>query len=167
MPRRRTKPNDRIHRPARITSREELCSLCASSAIRPTLMIVGSSLEVATAAAARTEGCGVVLCCACLSPISDGAAPADVPSFHVATRQLTFRGVVAKRLRRDAKNLLPALEAFELEGWPEWIADPLPRGEVDVRDRLYNTVKRLNRHFAGMLCFECDGESSGILWGPA
>lgn len=63
--------------------------------------------------------------------------------------------------------MLAALEAFQLEGWPEWIADPLPRGEVDALERLYNTVKRLNRHFADLVHFSCDGHGAGIRWRAA
>lgn len=111
------------------------------------------------------DALSVLLCCSGVLPITSGLTESsDQPHWDVDSRRLYFRGKSAKRLRRDADNMQIVLDAFQRTNWPRWIADPLPRGEVDVRDRLYNTAKNLNRHFKGLLHFSCDGRGTGIVW---
>ncbi len=68
-----------------------------------------------------------------------------VPEWRSAERDLWFDGVLVKKYRQAARNQSKILEAFEEEGWPREIDDPLPfeRG-LDPKARLRQTVKDLN-----------------------
>jgi hypothetical protein len=58
------------------------------------------------------------------------------------------------------------LDAFERQGWPERVADPLPaESGVDYAAWLRNTVKNLNRGLGGIK-FHADGTKHGIRWEP-
>jgi len=55
---------------------------------------------------------------------------------------------------------------FEEEGWPQHIDDPLPTtADCDSKQRLHDTIKRLNRHQINQLIrFRGDGSGSGVIW---
>jgi hypothetical protein len=61
------------------------------------------------------------------------------PAWDATRRTLTFRGR-QKRYRSDAGKQMLVLAAFEEEGWPEQIDDPIEPGKI--RD----TVKALNEN---------------------
>lgn len=89
----------------------------------------------------------------------------ETPAWDTESRRLSFRGVLVKKLRSDAENQLIVLNALRKAGWPPWIANPLPPDDdVDVRERIYNTVKRLNRQRYPLLGFFADGSGTGIRW---
>jgi hypothetical protein len=91
--------------------------------------------------------------------------PDDKPQWRAGSRQLYFAGVLVKRLTQPAANLDLVLKTFELEGWCEHIDDPLPfKPEVDPRDRLHDTVRRLNDQRNPLLTFHLDGLGKGIYW---
>lgn len=56
--------------------------------------------------------------------------------------------------------------AFEEEGWPPRIDDPLPPlAQLDPRRRLHDTIKALNRkQKRALLRFMGDGSGEGIRW---
>ena len=56
--------------------------------------------------------------------------------------------------------------AFEEEGWPAKIDDPLaPQSQQDPKRRLHDTIKCLNRNQKNeLLHFRGDGTGEGILW---
>jgi hypothetical protein len=58
------------------------------------------------------------------------------------------------------------LNAFEEEGWPARIDDPLPpHSDQDPKRRLNDTIKCLNRkQVRELLRFHGDGSGEGILW---
>jgi hypothetical protein len=65
-----------------------------------------------------------------------------IPTFAGDT--LRWGGAVILRLRCDASNQSTLLAAFQEDGWPTEIDDPLPGGGgVSARDRLHNTVQSL------------------------
>jgi hypothetical protein len=52
-----------------------------------------------------------------------------------------------KRFRVPALNQELVLAAFEEEGWPPHLDDPLPKDDdTDPTQHLQATIKRLNRH---------------------
>ena len=56
------------------------------------------------------------------------------------------RGLV-KKIRTSATNQERLLAAFQEENWPNCVYDPLPPvGDVDPKQRLLDTVRRLNGH---------------------
>jgi hypothetical protein len=58
--------------------------------------------------------------------------------------------------------------AFEEEGWPYRIDDPLPpKGETHPTTRLHDTIKWLNRNREHpLLRFLGDGTGEGLCWEP-
>jgi hypothetical protein len=56
------------------------------------------------------------------------------------------------------------LKAFQEEGWPVRIDDPLPfQKGIDSKSRLRDTVKALNRS-QQVLRFHLDGTGEGVRW---
>lgn len=92
--------------------------------------------------------------------------PADVPHWDAERRELSFRGKLVKRYRVPAKNQELILAAFEEEGWPCRIDDPLsfdPRH--DAKERLQTTIKSLNRNQVhALLWFHGNGHGAEVLW---
>jgi hypothetical protein len=97
------------------------------------------------------------------------AAPAPhslvlVPHWNADRRELWCGQVLAKRLRKAAPNQECILRAFELQGWPTRISDPLPADErVDSVERLHEAIKRLNAHMT-VVRFGGDGTGRGVCW---
>ena len=71
-----------------------------------------------------------------------------------------------KQFRQPAPNEERVLAAFEEEGWPERIDDPIPPlGDVTPKERLHSTIWALNRHQEHkLLKFHGDGGGEGIRW---
>jgi hypothetical protein len=92
-----------------------------------------------------------------------------IPRWDGARRELHFRGVVVKRFRQPADCQEVILAAFEEEHWPPRIDNPLPpRREQDARQRLHDTLIRLNRNQCQpLLRFRGDGTGEGLFWEPA
>jgi hypothetical protein len=82
------------------------------------------------------------------------------------TRKLTVNGQIIKRFKWPAANQEAILSAFQEEGWPERIDDPLPpQPEQDSKRRLSDTIKCLNRKQTNhLLHFRGDGTGEGITW---
>jgi hypothetical protein len=96
------------------------------------------------------------------APLALGSA--SVPAWDASARRLCFRGVLVKRFRRPAPSQELILAAFQEEGWPPRVDDPLPgqRG-VCARERLHDAVQGLNRHHDNaLLTFGRDRE--GVTW---
>lgn len=94
------------------------------------------------------------------------AEPATLPCWDKALGVLSVGGRPVKRFRVPAPNQAAVLSAFEEEGWPPRIDDPLPpEANVDPKYRLRFTIGRLNHaqqsqgiHFFG------DGTGEGVCW---
>lgn len=91
------------------------------------------------------------------------------PEWDPNRRELRFRGQIVKRFRVPAPNQELILTAFQEEGWPEFIDDPLvPSFDQDPKRRLQATIKSLNRHqIAPLIRFHGNGNGTQIYWDPA
>jgi hypothetical protein len=93
-------------------------------------------------------------------------APVLHPTWDGDMRVLRWGEVLLKAFRQPAANQELILDAFEEQGWPERIDDPLPpeRG-MEAHQRLRDTVKNLNRsHRVPLIRFWTDGTGEGICW---
>jgi hypothetical protein len=99
---------------------------------------------------------------------ADPAAPAPGPNAtpHWDGRVLRYGDRVVKRFRVPAEDQKLILDAFQEEGWPPHIDDPLPqRPSIDAPARLRGAVYRLNhRQCNPLLLFESDGTGQGVSW---
>ena len=94
---------------------------------------------------------------------------ADVPHYNSKTRTLTCHGAVARKFRWAASNQEKILLAFQEEGWPTRIDDPLPSDtEICPKRRLHDTIKCLNQGQRSKgtwyVRFRGDGTGQGVLW---
>ena len=95
-----------------------------------------------------------------------GADPGDVvviprPRWNGVLLSLTWNGETVARYTRPAPNQVKILSAFEEEGWPPRIDDPLTPGS------LRQTLKDLQKKFRDSpIAFCGDGTATGILWEP-
>ena len=85
------------------------------------------------------------------------------PEWDNALSELRLGGKVIKRFRgpKVAKNVVKLLDAFQEEGWPRHILDPLPPSTLSKR--LHDTLNSLNEGIEG-LRFRTDGTGQGICW---
>src|SRR5262245_37610918 len=69
------------------------------------------------------------------------------PRWDAALHELWFCNLLVKRYRQKADNQKAVLAAFEEQGWPKKIDDPIPgkRG-FSAEKRLADTVAALNKH---------------------
>lgn len=88
------------------------------------------------------------------------------PHWDQECRKLWLDGVLVKKFRQRAANQELILAAFQEEGWPSFIDDPLPpEGDQDPKRRLHSTLRNLNRGHKNMLIhFEGDGTGERIGW---
>jgi len=97
------------------------------------------------------------------------AAPSRAQTFptwdHVC-RELRCGESLIKHFRWAAVNQETILMAFEEEGWPTHIDDPLPpKLNQNPKIRLHDTIKCLNRnHENRLIHFSGDGTGEGVLW---
>jgi hypothetical protein len=93
-------------------------------------------------------------------------AAGEKPRWDRAGRELWFAGQVVLHFRRGARNQERVLDAFQEQGWPAEVDDPLPRHRrVDPVERLRDTVKHLNAHLAGeTLHFRVGAEGRAVFW---
>lgn len=98
--------------------------------------------------------------------LSASKSPAATPRWDSSRRVLDFQGVVMKKFLRPAPNQECILAAFEEQGWPLRIGDPLPdESEVAAAARLHDAVKRLNRSMhVRIVRFSGDGTGEGVCW---
>ncbi|MCX7428826.1 MAG: hypothetical protein NTW96_24770 [Planctomycetia bacterium] len=88
------------------------------------------------------------------------------PHWDAARRELRLDGVLVKRFRQPSANQERILSAFQEEGWPPSIEDPLPPDPDQAPEhRLNHAVSRLNgyqRH--RLIRFEGNGGGDGVVW---
>ena len=89
-----------------------------------------------------------------------------VPKWDRSRQQLRVGNFVVKQFKVPAANQERILAAFEEEGWPCRIDDPLPpHPEQDPKRRLHDTINSLNRNQKqSVLRFVGDGSGLGIRW---
>ncbi len=90
-----------------------------------------------------------------------------VPAWDRDRQELCLGGVVVKQFKVPAANQERVLAAFEEEGWPVRIDDPLPPiGDQDPKARLHDTIVALNRNQKhSLIRFYGDGSGQGVRWG--
>lgn len=88
------------------------------------------------------------------------------PHWDCDARELSVDGKLVKRFKWSALNQEMVLCAFEEEGWPRRIDDPLPpHPDQDPKRRLSDTIKCLNRkQFRPLIRFHGDGTGQGVSW---
>lgn len=96
----------------------------------------------------------------------EGDAQNDTPFWDPLRREFRVGNQVVKRFKLPSANQETLLMAFQEEGWPPRIDDPLPpRPNQDSKMRLHNAIKGLNRHQKCRLVrFMGDGTGEGVLW---
>lgn len=97
--------------------------------------------------------------------ISPSSHP-PTPEWDASHRELRYQGQVIKHFRVPAKNQELILTAFQEDGWPHCIDDPLsPDREVDPKQRLQATIKSLNRNqLVRLIRFHGNGNGLQVYW---
>jgi hypothetical protein len=90
------------------------------------------------------------------------------PMWDAKRRELRLARKLVKRFRVPAPNQETILAAFQEEGWPNCIDDPLPpKGDLSPQRRLHDTIKSLNRKHRqkpAMIHFLGNGTGKNIVW---
>ena len=89
-----------------------------------------------------------------------------LPTWDRERQELRVGDIVVKQFKVPALNQERILSAFEEEGWPIHIDDPLPpHPEQDSKRRLHDTIISLNRRQKNQLIhFLGNGNGQGIRW---
>lgn len=93
-------------------------------------------------------------------------APSLVPQWNAELQELRLGSMLVKQFKVPAPNQEMVLAAFEEEGWPARIDDPLPpQPQQDSKRRLHDTINSLNRnHRVAKMRFIGDGTGMGVRW---
>lgn len=153
-----TGPSDRtrqFRRTALLTLTDLTCVALTSAGVAVAQEVCGSDLVIELDKP-RTSNCKIV--------VSD-----DLPVFPKwdhQRRQLRVATDIVKEFKLPSPNQETVLMAFEEEGWPPRIDDPLPPlPHLDPRRRLHDTIKALNRKQKhDLIRFMGDGSGEGIRW---
>ena len=88
------------------------------------------------------------------------------PQWDAEDRTLYIGDLVVKEYRVRSPNQEAVLSAFQEEGWPHYIDDPLsPAGEQSPKQRLRDTIKCLNANQKHHLIrFRGDGTGERVRW---
>jgi hypothetical protein len=88
------------------------------------------------------------------------------PRWDRDRQEFRVGGQLVKAFKLPSPNQEMILMAFEEEGWPPRIDDPLPpHSDVDPKRRLHDTIKSLNRNQKRRLIrFMGDGTGQGVRW---
>lgn len=89
-----------------------------------------------------------------------------VPAWDPDRHEFRVGEVLVKRYSVPSPNQETLLTAFEEEGWPLQIDDPLPPApELDPKRRLHDTIRGLNRNQKNrVIRFMGDGTGEGVRW---
>jgi hypothetical protein len=106
--------------------------------------------------------------------VSGGLTRADFPARNVVAkphwdpeiRVLSVGAEIVKQYRVPSPAQEAILAAFQEEGWPPHLDDPLPPlPDGSPRDRLRSTIRNLNTNQKKRLIrFRGDGTGQGIVW---
>jgi hypothetical protein len=95
-----------------------------------------------------------------------GSGPS--PHWDARRRELRLAKRLVKRFRVPAPNQEAVLAAFQEEGWPNCVDDPLPpKGDISPKRRLHDTIKALNRKHCqkpALIRFLGNGTGRNIVW---
>ena len=97
-----------------------------------------------------------------------GAAASLLPRWDAAERLLILGGRVVKQYLVPSPNQQAVLAAFQEEGWPRSIDDPLPfMPGRRPKERLHATIRCLNANQQNRLVrFRGNGTGEAVLWEP-
>ena len=90
-----------------------------------------------------------------------------LPNWDPWRHELRLGNQLIKQFKHRSPNQEIILAAFQEEGWPVSVRDPLhPLQEVDSKRRLNDTIKSLNHHHhvQELIRFRGDGTGEGIIW---
>jgi hypothetical protein len=103
--------------------------------------------------------------------VAGGSARQDnglAPCWDAKRRELRLAKRLLKRFRVPAPNQETVLAAFQEEGWPNCIDDPLPpKGDLSPQRRLHDTIKALNRKHRQkppLIRFLGNGTGKSVVW---
>lgn len=98
--------------------------------------------------------------------VPDDILDCHIPVWNSTTRILQVGEQVVKHFRVPSPNQQAVLEAFQVEGWPHFIDDPLPPvPDQQPKNRLRDTIKSLNvNQTAHLLRFCGDGTGQRVGW---
>ena len=101
-----------------------------------------------------------------MTPAPAVSGTPDAPKWNSNVGVLSFARGSSSVFLAPARNQEIILSAFEEEGWPPRIDDPLPPSRnVEPKRRLHDTIKWLNRdQEARVLAFLGDGTGEGVRW---
>jgi hypothetical protein len=87
------------------------------------------------------------------------------PRWDRTARKLYLGRCLVKEFPRLSTCQVLILEAFEEQGWPEAIDDPLPvEHDISPKRRLHDVIKRLNRNqVCPVLSFHGNGNGEGVV----
>jgi hypothetical protein len=93
------------------------------------------------------------------------SANSTQPVWDRDARELRVGNVVVKHFKWPAENQEQILNAFEDNGWPPRIKNPLAHHPtICPKRRLHDTIKCLNRkQLKGLIKFRGDGTGRGVL----
>jgi hypothetical protein len=102
----------------------------------------------------------------CRNKASASLQSEPFPLWNGESRSLSVGRVLIKKFRIPSPNQEAVLAAFQEEGWPRRIDDPLrPQAHQVAKCRLHDTIKCLNRHHLHhLLRFRGDGTGEGVCW---
>jgi hypothetical protein len=97
---------------------------------------------------------------------SNGQLAQVRPNWDAVRRELCVGTIVIKGFKQPAPNQQIILDAFQEEGWPSLIDDPLPpHANQDAKARLHSTIDNLNRaHAHRVLHFHGGGNGQSMRW---
>ncbi len=106
------------------------------------------------------------LCAAVNLAVTLPGGQAACPLWDRDRQQLRVGNQIVKQFKVPAINQEAVLAAFEEEGWPVRIDDPLaPQPKIDPKRRLHDTINALNRNQRrSLLRFSGDGSGQGVRW---
>lgn len=94
----------------------------------------------------------------------NGSSVEQRPSWNKKTFRLYYQGRLARNVRGEAaRNVIQVLDAFEKQGWPDSIDNPLLSPGDNLA--LHQTIKSLNKGLKGIR-FRANGLGTGIIWDP-
>jgi hypothetical protein len=92
-----------------------------------------------------------------------------IPIWDKQRLELRLGRLLVKSFKVPAANQELVLAAFQEEGWPTRIDDPIPpRPDQDSKRRLHDTINALNRcQRNALIRFQGDGSGQGVRWEPS
>ena len=96
----------------------------------------------------------------------DSSGALQTPTWDSQRHTLQFHGQIVKQFKWHATNQELILSAFQEDGWPVRVDDPLtPAPTLDIKRRLSDAIKCLNRNQVNQLLhFRGDGTGQAVVW---